>query len=107
MTMRMAPGAVDFAIADLASRFRAAPVVTISPPDEILLSAVLVKQFSDRQLRVGQDVISYILPRMERSFAAAREIVSLADRIALAGKRKITIPLMREVLSLMQQGGVK
>lgn len=102
VTMRIAPSALDFAIPDLASRFRAAPVVTIQPPDDTLLSALLIKQFSDRQIRVTQEVISYIVPRMERSFAAAREIVSRADRLALAEKTRISIPLMRRVLSDLQ-----
>jgi len=102
VTMRIAPSALDFAIPDLASRFRAAPVVTIQPPDETLLAAVLIKQFSDRQIKVGEDVIAYVLPRMERSFAAAREIVARADRLALAEKTRISIALMRKILSELQ-----
>jgi len=98
VTMRMAPAHVDFAIADLSSRFRAAPVATIQPPDDMLLASVLIKLFSDRQLNVGNDVIKYVLPRMERSFSAARDIVSKADHMALAEKRRISIPLLRRVL---------
>jgi chromosomal replication initiation ATPase DnaA len=50
---------------------------------------------------VSNDVISYLLPRMERSFAAARDIVMAADRRALAEKRAISVPLMRQVLADM------
>lgn len=103
MTMRMAPAHADFALADLASRIRAAPVMTIQPPEDALLASVLIKLFTDRQLSVSNDVIRYILPRMERSFAAARDIVALADRIALAEKQKISLPLMRKVLDMMQE----
>ncbi|MCB1782703.1 MAG: DNA replication protein [Alphaproteobacteria bacterium] len=103
ITLRMAPAHTDFAIADLASRFRAAPVATIQPPDDMLLGSILIKLFSDRQLTVTQDVISYLLPRIERSFAAARDIVALADQMALAEKRGISVPLMRKVLSGMQE----
>lgn len=104
ITLRMAPAHADFAIADLASRFRAAPVVTIQPPDDMLLGSVLIKLFSDRQLNVSHDVIAYLLPRIERSFSAARDVVALADRVALAEKRPVSIPLMRKVLSGMQAG---
>ncbi len=102
VTMRMAPSHADFAIADLASRWRAAPVATIDPPDDILLASILIKQFSDRQLTVGNEVIQYVLPRMERSFTAARDIASLADRLALAEKRGISVPLLRRVLVELQ-----
>jgi DnaA regulatory inactivator Hda len=102
ITMRMAPNQTDFALPDLASRFRAAPLVRIDAPDDILLGSVLIKLFSDRQLSVSNDVIKYILPRMERSFAAAAALVARADHIALAQKRGISVPLMREVLSTVK-----
>lgn len=102
VTMRIPPSSLDFAIPDLASRFRAAPVATIQPPGDELLGALLIKQFADRQLKVGEDVIAYILPRMERSFAAAQDIVALADRMALAEKSRISVPFMRRVLSSLQ-----
>ena len=102
ITMRMPPSQADFVIPDLASRFRAAPSVCIHAPDDMLLASVIIKLFSDRQLSVSNDVISYLLPRMERSFAAARDIVERADKMALAEKRGISVPLMRKVLSDMQ-----
>ena len=102
VTMRMTPTRSDFIVPDLASRFRAAPVVSIHAPDDMLLGSVLIKLFSDRQLTVNNDVLSYILPRMERSFAAARDVVERADSKALSEKRGISVPLMRKVLADMQ-----
>jgi len=84
---------------DLASRLRALPVATIRDPDETAIAAVLVKLFADRQSAVDPDVIAYLLPRMERSFAAARELVSRLDRAALARRRRVTVPIAREVLA--------
>lgn len=102
VTMRMAPSHADFIIPDLASRFRAAPVANIHAPDDMLLGSVLIKLFTDRQLSISNDIIKYVLPRMERSFAAASDVVSMADQMALAKKSKISIPLMRDVLSKLQ-----
>jgi len=102
LSARMAPSHMDFAVKDLASRMRAAPVAAIHAPDDMLLGSVLIKQFADRQLSVKGEVVSYILPRMERSFASARDIVKLADKMALAQKSKITVPLMRQVLAVLQ-----
>ncbi len=100
---RMNAAQADFAIADVASRFRAAPQALIQAPDDVLLASVLAKLFSDRQLVVGEDVIRYILPRMERSFTAARDLAEYADRAALARRRGISVPFMREIMSEMQQ----
>ena len=102
ITMRMTPTNTDFAVPDLASRLRAAPLACIHPPDDMVLASVLIKLFSDRQLQVGNDVIKYILPRMGRSFADAREVVETADHMALAAKQKVSVPLMRKVLSALQ-----
>lgn len=103
MTMRIPPARAEFIIPDLASRLRAAPAVTIHTPDDLLLGSVLIKLFSDRQLNVSNDVISYVLPRMERSFSAARDIVARADQMALAEKRGISVPLLRKVMTDMQE----
>lgn len=98
MTMRNPPVRLSFAIPDLASRLRAAPGIAIHAPDEMLLGAVLVKMFADRQIQITEDVLNYILPRMERSFAAARDLVGKADQLALAEKRPVSVPVIRHVL---------
>jgi len=101
ITARDAPARWGIALPDLRSRLSAAPAVALRPPDDELLAAVLAKQFSDRQLRVGDDVRRFLLARMERSFDAARRIVAALDRAALAGRRNITVPLAREVLAAL------
>ena len=98
ITLQEPPVRRSFALPDLASRLRAAPTVAIREPDDILLGAVLIKLFNDRQLRVGQDVIKYILFHMERSFEAAGRVVDLADRKALTEKRAVSVPLLKEIL---------
>jgi chromosomal replication initiation ATPase DnaA len=52
----------------------------------------------DRGLTVADEVILYALPRMERSFAAARRLVADLDAAALGRRRKITVSLLREIL---------
>lgn len=44
------------------------------------------------------DVIPYLLKRMDRSFAAARDVVEALDRESLAAKRPITRALAAVVL---------
>ena len=86
-------------LADLASRLRAAPVARLGPPDDLLLRAVLVKHFSDRQLAVDASVLDYICARMERSLAAAARTAAALDARALAEGRGITRKLAAEILA--------
>jgi chromosomal replication initiation ATPase DnaA len=86
---------------DLASRLKAATVVEIGPPDDLLLGQILVKLFADRQLLADDRVIAFIVPRMERSLAAAQAIVERLDRLALARGTRISRALASEVLGAM------
>lgn len=97
-TMRAAPFSLVFSVPDLASRLRAALTIGIDQPDDELLSALLVKLFNDRQLNVTDDVIRYLVPRIERSFDAASRLVERADRAALSQKSMVTVPLLRGLL---------
>ncbi len=88
----------EFKLADLSSRIKAAQAIGIGMPDDNLIKAVLVKLFSDRQVRVEISVIDYIMKRMERSLDAARNFVHLANELALVEKKGITLALARQVL---------
>jgi chromosomal replication initiation ATPase DnaA len=96
-TARSAPSGWPLRIADLASRLRALPKVTVNAPDDGLLRAVLVKLFSDRQVVVDEALIAYLMTRMERSFGAARNLVSTLDAEALRRKRPLTRALAAEI----------
>ena len=98
LTAKQPPARWEIRLGDLASRLNTAAQAGIGAPDDALITAVLVKQFADRQLKVDEDVISYILTRMERSFDAARRMVGAIDDLALEERRNITVPLVRQVL---------
>lgn len=101
MTAAAPPGRWGIALPDLSSRLNALPTAGIGRPDDELVEAVLIKHFADRQLRVDGDVLSYVTARMERSFAEARRLVAAVDAAALAERRNITVPLVRQVLDSM------
>lgn len=98
LAARKPPGRWLVGLPDLRSRLAAMPAVSVGAPDDALIGALLVKLFADRQLRVGQDVVAFLLTRMERSFDAARRMVAAIDETALAERRNITVPLVRDVL---------
>lgn len=98
ITALRAPARWDVRLPDLASRLKALPVVELGQPDDTLLTALLTKQFADRQLRVKGAVIDYLLSRMERSCSAASKIAAALDQASLAEARPVTVPLARKVL---------
>lgn len=99
LTGRTPPSAWTISPPDLASRLKAAVTVPIHEPDDSLLAALLVKQFADRQLSVSPQVIRYLSRRLDRSFAAARQIVAALDYASLAEHREVTQALAAAVLA--------
>jgi len=93
-----APARWGTRLADLSSRLKAVPVVSIAAPDDRLIHAVLVKLFADRQLLVADEVVEFLTARMERSFEAASRLVAAIDAASLAARRPVTVPLARDVL---------
>lgn len=103
MTATCAPRDWGLALPDLKSRLDATPAVHIAPPDEALLTAVLVKLFADRQLAVAPQLIDWLVPRMERSLGAARALVAALDARALSEGRAVTRAIAAEVLDSLAQ----
>jgi chromosomal replication initiation ATPase DnaA len=101
---REPPGRWRVALADLASRLKAAPEVELHAPDDLLLTAVMAKLFADRQLAVDPGVVAHLASRMERSLDAARDIVRRLDLLSLAEGRRITRPLAARVLQELGGG---
>jgi chromosomal replication initiation ATPase DnaA len=98
LTTSIPPSQMSIMLPDLRSRLCAAPLAILEAPDDEALAAVIIKQFSDRQLRVGEDVVQYLLKRMDRSYAAARDWVQRLDEAALAVQSKVTVALVRRLL---------
>jgi chromosomal replication initiation ATPase DnaA len=98
ITSRLAPSAFEVELRDLRSRLRAVPVVALSPPDDQLFRALIVKFCADRQLTVDEAVVGYLANRIERSYAAARQAVELLDTEALRLGRPVTRALAAELL---------
>jgi len=101
MTARSPAPGLPFTLPDLTSRLAALPSVAIGQPDDEVLRGAIRKQFSDRQMKVEEDVILYILPRMQRSLLKAKELVELLDASALAEGKSITIPFVKRIMGEM------
>ncbi|WP_128253486.1 DnaA/Hda family protein [Falsirhodobacter deserti] len=99
LTASASPRDWGLELADAKSRMLAAPVARLERPDDILLSAVLVKLFADRQITVQPAVIAYLISRMDRDLGTARSVVAALDARALEGKRPVTRQMAADILS--------
>ncbi|WP_428334327.1 HdaA/DnaA family protein [Novosphingobium sp.] len=92
------------ALPDLASRLGAALQLVIAPPDDALLRALLGEQARRRGLMLGEAVLDWLVPRIERSHAATEDMASTLDRLSLERKVPVTLALAREVLGGRVEG---
>lgn len=100
LTGRTPPRRWGAATPDLASRLTALTVAAIEAPDDELLARLFLKHFADRRLAVDEDLIRYLVPRIERSAAAVASAVARLDEAALTEARRITRSFAREALNL-------
>lgn len=98
MTARLPPDRWGIRTPDLLSRLRLAPLLELAEPDDVLLGALFVKHFSDRQLAVDASVVTYAMARIERSYAAVQALVAALDRESLVRKKPVTRALVAEIL---------
>jgi chromosomal replication initiation ATPase DnaA len=98
LTARTRPTAWHAALPDLRSRLNALTVAELGEPDDALLIAVLEALFREKLHRPAPDLYEYLLRRMPRSVAAAREMVRRLDQAAGEQGRPLNRLLAREVL---------
>ncbi|MSU91364.1 chromosomal replication initiator DnaA [Rhodobacteraceae bacterium 2CG4] len=100
LTGRAPPSRWPLVLPDLASRVAAAGVARLDPPDEALMAGVLLKLFADRHIRPRPGLIGWLVPRLERSFAAAEAAVARLDQAALSQNRAVGVRLAARTLQM-------
>ena len=101
MVGRSAPSAWQVGLPDLRSRLDAVISVPMEAPDDAVLSAMLEARFAERGIRPAKDVIPYLLRRIDRSAAAAAEVVERLDGL----HRPVTRALAREAVEGAAESG--
>ena len=92
----------NIGLPDLASRLRAVPVLTIGEPDDCLARDLIDALFAQRGMAIAPEIPSYVVPRMERSYAMIHRVVAALDAASLEKARRVSIRLTRE--TLLSQG---
>jgi DnaA family protein len=90
--------ALDIVLPDLASRLAWGLQLSLKPLDDADKLAVIKRYGDALGLGLGDDVQQYLLKHHERNVAALIRTVEQLHEVALTNKRRITIPLVREVL---------
>jgi chromosomal replication initiation ATPase DnaA len=98
LTSRERPAAWTSTLPDLRSRLNAMRVIELQEPDDAVLRGVLERFFRHSSIRASEDLLQYLVRRIERSAPKAREIVARLDEAASADHRPVTRALAREIL---------
>ena len=91
----------EIALPDLRSRLGAALALEIGQPDDDMMRDLIVSHAARRGLMLGEDALTYVVPRMTRSFAAAERFVAVLDRLALERQARPTRNLCRDALETL------
>ena len=85
---------------DLNSRFKNILTAKINKPDDELIYALIVKNFSDSQIILDKKLIDFICKRITRSYDKISEFICTIDEISLKKKKPINLKIIKEILGV-------
>ena len=90
-----------FKLPDLKSRISDIITIGINLPSDDLISVILAKNFSDRQIKVEKKHIDYIIKRIDRSYEKISQFVTTLDKYSLKKGSSFSLKLVKEVLNMI------
>lgn len=91
---------IDLAVRDdLRTRLGWGLVYQLVPPSEEHVRALLRREANRRGILLSDDVMNYLLKRRERDLGHLMSVLDRLDQFALAAKRAVTVPLVRQMLA--------
>jgi len=92
------PRSISIGLDDLRSRLSWGQVFKIKPPDDQLKIQILKKKATERSFELSNNVAEFLIHRSDRDLNSLIIILDKIDRLSLAKKRKVTIPLVKELI---------
>ena len=89
---------IKFNLPDLASRSKNCIYAEIENPDDELLFAIILKNFSDRQIKIEKKIVNFIISRIDRSYRKIDEFIYKIDELSLKKKKPINFKTIKEIL---------
>ena len=91
---------LSFKIEDFVSRTKNCIFAEIQKPNDELIFAILLKNFSDRQITVEKKLIDFIIKHIDRSYGKICEFIYKIDEISLKKKKSIDFKIIKEALKV-------
>jgi len=88
---------------DLRTRLAWGLVYQLQPLSDADKARHLRSQAERRGLRLGDEVLEYLLTRLPRDMSTLLAVLEVLDRYSLVRQRALTLPLVREALAAAQQ----
>ncbi len=92
---------IPFKTPDVISRLQQAMLISLKNPSDIVLHHILLKTLNDYNIFLTSEVVSYIIPRLHRSYEAVQSFVKTLNTKSLSEKTTVTIPFVREILDAL------
>ena len=89
---------IKYRLPDLTSRSKNCLYAVIENPDDELLFAIILKNFSDRQIKIEKKIIEFIINRIDRSYGKIYEFIYKIDELSLKKKKPINLKTIKEIL---------
>ena len=90
-----------FKLRDLISRVTSSLIIGINLPSDDLISVILAKNFSDKQIKVEKKHIDYIIKRIDRSYEKISQFILTLDKYSLKKRSPFSLKLIKEVLKMI------
>ena len=90
-----------FKLSDLISRVNSSLIIGINLPTDDLISVILAKNFSDKQIKIEKKHIDYIIKRIDRSYEKISQFILTLDKYSLKRGSPFSLKLIKEVLKMI------
>ena len=90
-----------FKLKDLESRVKSSLIIGIKLPSDDLISVILAKNFSDKQIAVEKKHIDYIVKRIDRSYEKISQFILTLDKYSLKKGSPFALKFIKEVLKMI------
>jgi len=99
MLADQSPASMPWKLADVASRLAVINTAQITMPDDAMLHNLLQKLADDKGLALDEDIITYIVKRMERRYESAVHTIQALDEMSITEKKKVNLSMARKILN--------